>query len=159
MVNWNKLRVLPPAAQINQLRTFSATLVGVLGFIVVVRGLALVQFLVDLDYSEVNQVRLIQFVFLKIIIFGFLIYYMRLLWTRPHRLALFFLIFLCMLSLYHYRDVVSVFSSVTIGAVTFLLYLKLYPKKNEEPKVALPSQDNIQVIENTSPIDSSEAQS
>ena len=140
MTNWQKLWALPPKALIEKARVFTVLLVWVLGFILMVRGLALIQFLMDLDYSEVNKVRLTQFVFLKILILCFLAYYMRLLWVRPHRLALAFLIVFCVFSLYQYRDLVSVFSSLTIGSITLLLYLKLHVATRDE-KVALPSQE------------------
>jgi hypothetical protein len=143
MEKLKNLRILPSAEQIEKAKTFTVLLVWVLGFITIVRGLALVQFLIDLDYSEVNMVRLIQFVFLKLLILCFLIYYMRLLWIRPHRLALGFLLFFCVVSLYQYRDLVSVFSSLTIGVIAFLLYLKLYITKNEE-NIAVSSPKNVQ---------------
>jgi hypothetical protein len=131
MKTWGKLLALPQADQIQKFKTFAAILVWILGFIVAVRGLALVQFLMELDYSEVNLVRLIQFVFLKLLILCFFLYYMRLIWTRPHRLALLFLMFLCVVSLYQYRDLVSLFSSITIGIIAFLLYLKLHIVRRE----------------------------
>ncbi len=142
---WTKLRALPSAALIEKSRLFTMILVWVLGFIVIIRGLALVQFLLDLDYSEVNMVRLIQFVFLKILILSFLGYYMRLLWRRPHRLALGFLIFFCVASLYQYRDLVSVFSSLSIGVITFLLYLKLYVS---EKSLEAPEPNAVQIPSN-----------
>lgn len=137
MGKFKTLWSLPPAVEIKKLRTMLAILTWVMGFIVVVRGLALLQFLMDLDYSEVNLVRLIQFVFLKLLILCFLVYYMRLLWMRPHRMALGFLIFLCLLSLYFYQDLVSVFSSLTIGVIAFLIYLKLHGGLMQRKSVAI----------------------
>ena len=142
---WTKLRSLPSAALIEKSKMFTIILIWVLGFIVLVRGLALVQFLLDLDYSEVNMVRLIQFVFIKILILGFLVFYMRLLWRRPHRLALGFLILFCIGSLYQYRDLVSVFSSLSIGTITFLLYLKLYVTAND---LQAPDPNAVQIPSN-----------
>ncbi len=142
---WTKLRALPSAALVEKSRIFTIILIWVLGFIVLVRGLALIQFLLDLDYSEVNMVRLIQFVFLKILILSFLGYYMRLLWLRPHRLALGFLILFCVISLYQYRDLVSVFSSLSIGIITFLLYLKLYASAND---LQAPEPNAVQIPSN-----------
>jgi hypothetical protein len=142
---WTKLKALPPAALIEKSKIFTIILIWVLGFIVLVRGLALIQFLLDLDYSEVNMVRLIQFVFVKSLILVFLAYYMHLLWRRPHRLALGFLILFCVGSLYQYRDLVSVFSSLSIGAITFLLYLKLYVTAND---LEAPAPNAVQIPSN-----------
>jgi hypothetical protein len=142
---WTKLRALPSAALLEKSKIFTIILVWVLGFIVLVRGLALIQFLLDLDYSEVNMVRLIQFVFLKILILSLLAYYMYLLWRRPHRLALGFLILFCIAGLYQYRDLVSVFSSLSIGIITFLLYLKLYVSSKE---LEAPAPNAVQIPSN-----------
>jgi hypothetical protein len=142
---WIKLRALPSAARIEKAKILTIILIWVLGFIVLVRGLALVQFLLDLDYSEVSMVRLIQFVFLKILILSFFGFYIHLLWRRPHRLALGFLVLLCVVSLYQYRDLVSVFSSLSIGIITFLLYLKLYVSANE---YEVPAPNAVQIPSN-----------
>lgn len=118
----------PPAIEHIEAQRFSRlALVWLFAFVIVVRSLALMQFLLDLDYSEVNAVKLTQFVFVQSSVLCFLIYLTALIWSRPHRLLLGSLLALCAFSLYLQADIVSFLSSLVVIGFTIRLALGLYP--------------------------------
>lgn len=126
MISRALLYQLPSADVLEKQRFTRLLLLWVLSFVAVVRSFALIQFLLSLDYSEVNSVRLTQFIFVQSIFICFLIYFLTLLWRRPHRQALWTLFGLCAVSLYRQQDLVSMLCAVTVGGLGVHLYRSLY---------------------------------
>lgn len=141
MMSWSQFFQAPPAPLMEKQRSVRLVLAWVFAFVVVVRSLALVQFLMDLDYSEVNSVRLIQFVFVQATFICFLSYFLIVMWRRPHRFVLWTLFCLCAFSLYRQQDLVSVISALTVGGLGVYLYRGLYRVPVEsDPQQQLPME-------------------
>jgi hypothetical protein len=118
---------LPSKESIEAQRFTRLALLWLFAFVVVIRTLALMQFLLDLDYSEINSVKLTQFVFIQTTLICLLIYLMTLIWNRPHKMLLGTLLALCGYSLYHQADIVAFFSALAVIGLTLRLYLGLFP--------------------------------
>ncbi len=126
MTSKSALYQIPPAALMEKQRFPRLLLLWVLSFVAVVRSFALIQFLLSLDYSEVHSVRLTQFIFIQTSFICFLVYFLNLMWRRPHRFALWTLFALCAVSLYRQQDVVSVLCAITVGGLGVQLYRAFY---------------------------------
>ncbi len=118
---------LPSKESIEAQRFTRLALLWLFAFVVVIRTLALMQFLLDLDYSEINSVKLTQFVFIQTTIICFLIYLLALIWNRPHKMLLGTLLALCVFSLYQQADLFVFLSASAVIGLTLKLYLGLYP--------------------------------
>jgi hypothetical protein len=129
---WTNLCELPSQEQIDSQKVLRLSLIWIIAFFVLLRGLALLQFLIDLDYSEVNTVKLIQFVFMRFLFLGLLAYLMYQVWYKPHRFTLLFIGSLSFISLWKNHDLVSVFSACIVLALVSRLYAQLYALANKE---------------------------
>jgi drug/metabolite transporter (DMT)-like permease len=102
------------------------SLVWILSFFAVIRAFALLQFLVDLDYSEIETVYLVRFVFERIAILTFLTLLIYCIWQRPSRGLVCLLIGLSFFTLWGNTDYISVFSASVVLSLSSLLYVKLF---------------------------------
>lgn len=122
-----KLFQSPDRARLDNQKTLRLALVWFIGFVLLLRLLVLFQFLADLDYDEVHRVRLVQFIFFRCLLMGFLASLAYFLWKAPNRAVLWFVIGLCLMSLYFYQDMISWLSTGAVLTMVILLYRNLYP--------------------------------
>jgi hypothetical protein len=133
-----KLLVIPDQKLIDSQKFLRLFLIWIIGFFALMRTLAMAQFLIDLDYSEVNAVKLTQFVFVRTIIILIMAYFMYLIWLKPHRLALGLIALFSFLSLWNNQDLVSLFSACVVLGLVLRLYSKLYLPVEAQEAVAPP---------------------
>lgn len=95
-------------------------------FLLLIRALVLTQFLLELDYSEINPVKLTQYIFAQTAVLIFVIYLTMVVWRRPHKWGLFVLLAICILSVIRSQDVISVASATIVSGCVLLLYRNLH---------------------------------
>lgn len=95
-------------------------------FLILIRALVLAHFLAELDYTEINPVKLTQYIFAQIAVLVFVLYLTSVVWRRPHKSALLSLLAICILSVIRSQDIVSVISAAVVFGCVFFLYRGLH---------------------------------
>lgn len=120
------LFVIPSLEVQEKTKNLRLFMVWILSFFTLIRSFALLQFLTDLDYSEISPVHLSRFICvrLSILIFlGFLIYWI---WKKPRRILFQLLVVLSFFTLWNNMDYISVFSASLVLAMSLRIYVSLF---------------------------------
>ncbi len=127
---FHSLLIVPPQEIKDATKTLRLVLAWILSFFALIQTFAVLQFLVDLDYSETNPVRLSRFIFARFCILMFLLFMIYWVWQKPRRILFCLLMALSFLTLWNNTDYISVFSASLVLALSTLLYVSLF--KNPE---------------------------
>lgn len=117
---------LPSPEVLEKHRSLRLLLAWFLCFLILIRALVLTHFLSELDFSEINPVKLTQYIFAQMAVLLFVIYLTNMVWRRPHKLGLFSLFVLCIFSVIRSQDIISVASAAVVFVCVVLLLRGLY---------------------------------
>lgn len=120
------LFVIPSQELKEQTKNLRLFLVWILSFFTLIRAFALLQFLADLDYSEISPVHLSRFIFVRVAILSFLVFLIYWIWQKPRRILFQLLMVLSFFTLWDNTDYISVFSASLVFAVSLRIYVSLF---------------------------------